>query len=409
MTINLPDYVTVPDASSLKLSDARREQLLATYLHVYAAFAADRSDVADDVFDGDKPKATRALNTLRDVGLLCNSDTNEESQGSQRRGSFKELVWQSWMTHDDIDEAQAREVFARVFPADPTNTNPIGATMTSTTSTRTINKTEEKELARHSALRDAFKDAFADVETSDAPMESAEATKLRQKRDAIHAQLHGVAEKLRKRGYTLEHDDSAPTPPTPKEDDTVTATTTTAPAKPEFSWPKPAAELVNEYLAARNAPEFDTDNELRPYVNGSGKVFIHSVDWREWLTAQGIEATKAQAALPLRELGLTVRATPIPTRDYAKGFYTGAAPAGAKDLAKREAKRGGGGTRGPRSPFGKLDDNQRAMLREALTAMPKNKLKGERGEIQTALLKFLDVADEASTDTDTDDAPKGDA
>jgi hypothetical protein len=382
---SLPDYITVPPASSLKLSDARRAQLLATYTFVYESFAVDRSDVADAVFSGDKSKASRALGTLRDVGLVASTDVNENAQGSHRRGAFKEIIWQPWATHDDIDLAQALELFARVLPTNPTNpTSTTGAnTMTSTNAARTISKTEQKELDRHSALRSAWSEAYAAVETND---DGEKATKLAEDRD-----------KLTKRGYTLRNFDSEPVPPT-TEENTVSATAD-APVKPssDYEWPKPAVEVLADYLAERNAPEFDTDNELRPYVNVNGKLFMHSEDWLAWLVANGMPASKSQAAKPLRELGLTVRATPIPTRDYAKGFYTGEVPAFAKDLPRRQPRTrvAGSGTRS--NPFAKATDEQRALMITALDRLPKSAVKGHE-EAHAQLLALLAPATDATTD-----------
>jgi hypothetical protein len=69
-------------------------------------------------------------------------------------------------------------------------------------------KTVQKLLDRHAKLREQHPDAFAAVETSDAPD-----AKLTAKRDKLSDQLAGVAAKLRERGYTLTHDDSAPVAP----------------------------------------------------------------------------------------------------------------------------------------------------------------------------------------------------
>ena len=72
----------------------------------------------------------------------------------------------------------------------------------------TTTKTVQTLLDRHAKLRAAHADAFAAVETADA-----HDPKLTAKRDAAFAKLAPVAAKLRERGYTLEHDDSAPVRP----------------------------------------------------------------------------------------------------------------------------------------------------------------------------------------------------
>jgi hypothetical protein len=75
----------------------------------------------------------------------------------------------------------------------------------------TPSKTEQRELDRHAKLRDQYADAYAAVETSDHPLDSAEGRELADKRDQIAGKLKLAADKLRARGYALEHDDSAPT------------------------------------------------------------------------------------------------------------------------------------------------------------------------------------------------------
>jgi hypothetical protein len=75
----------------------------------------------------------------------------------------------------------------------------------------TASKTEQRELDRHAKLRDQYADAYAAVETSDHPLDSDEGRKLAAKRDQIAGKLTVAADKLRARGYALEHDDTAPT------------------------------------------------------------------------------------------------------------------------------------------------------------------------------------------------------
>lgn len=185
--------------------------------------------------------------------------------------------------------------------------------------------------------------------------------------------------------------------PAAKSKETNVTATTTPPASSEYSWPKPATEVVFDYLRDSVQAEFDSERELRPYVNANGKLFIHSSDWIEWLIANGMPATKSQAAQPLRELGLVVRATPIPTKDYAKGFYQGALPTKVKDLPRRESRRTVAGPRATRNPFAKFDSDQRGVLASALANFKGTK---DAKAIRDALQEQLTAAnDAAATDT----------
>lgn len=108
-----------------------------------------------------------------------------------------------------------------------------------------ISKTEQRELDSHAKLREDFASAFAAFETSDHPLESAASKTLASKRDRIGSRLHIAAEKLRKRGYTLRHDDSAPV----KSD--APAAPATKPAAPVVETPAvDPATLVAEVATA---------------------------------------------------------------------------------------------------------------------------------------------------------------
>lgn len=119
------------------------------------------------------------------------------------------------------------------------------------TSTTTIPKVERELLDRNATLREQFAAAYAAVETTDGAFETsggvASPTKVGQKliakRDRIAGQLEANADKLRKRGYTVDPYDSQPTKPDPdptSDDDT--------PAEPE---PKAAAKKNGKPTAGR--------------------------------------------------------------------------------------------------------------------------------------------------------------
>jgi hypothetical protein len=156
----------------------------------------------------------------------------------------------------------------------------------------------------------------------------------------------------------------------------------TSPAKPvaptAFEWPKKPAAVLLDYLKANVSADADAPNRAKPFINSGGVVHLHSSDWREWLAAQGMEPTKAQAAAPLRDAGLKVRAFPLPGEHRSLGFYTGPAPKGTEKLARRQVQR----TRAPRRPFAKLSDGERAELAAALEARP-------AGEVRDGLIALL--------------------
>lgn len=91
-------------------------------------------------------------------------------------------------------------------------------------SDREISKQEQYELDRHEKLRGLFGESFDAVETyttpegvsDEASLETAK--ELARVRDLRFAKLSKYAEALRKRGYTLDNDDSVPVTPTPSGD-----------------------------------------------------------------------------------------------------------------------------------------------------------------------------------------------
>src|SRR3954468_1544116 len=101
----------------------------------------------------------------------------------------------------------------------------------------------------------------------------------------------------------------------------TTNTTTPADAKPAgYEWPKPAAEILLNYLKAEVTDAHDAPNRAKPFINANGKLHLHSSDWLQWLVANGMPASKREAAVPLREAGLKVRAFPLPGEERALGF-----------------------------------------------------------------------------------------
>jgi hypothetical protein len=148
--------------------------------------------------------------------------------------------------------------------------------------------------------------------------------------------------------------------------------TKTSPATPAaFEWPKKPAAVLLHYLKANVSADADAPNQARPFINANGVVHLHSSHWREWLAGEGMEPTKAQAAAPLRDAGLAVRAYPLPGEGRSLGFYTGPAPKGTDKLPRRVVVR----TRAPRNPLAKLDEAQRAEVAAALEARPASEVR----------------------------------
>lgn len=343
--------------SSLKISPARREQLRATYLLAFDNFSTDRTEVANAVFDGNRTRAANALRTLAEVGLMDSTDVNDAAQGNARRGQFAELAWQATPTYDFITRDEAVAMFDSTFP---TNTN-TGANTMSNDKTNVTAATADETPA-----------ALKDLQAKLTPNAGKSAAKK------------SVAKPSAKKSAAKKP--AAKKSAAKSKETNVTATAT---AEPKLA---PTLERLFEYLRDSVQAEFDPERELRPYVNSNGKLFIHSSDWINWLTNHGTPFAKSEAAQPLRELGLVVRATPIPTKDYAKGFYQGTLPTKVKDLPRRESRRAAAGTpRASRNPFGRFEADALGLLHSAVNNYPKR----QGGELRTQLLEQLDAAMEA--------------
>lgn len=109
-----------------QMTSDRRNLLLAAYLTAFDNFATDRSEIASTpefvAAEADEKKrkalASRVLKELEAQSLVCSTDVNEESQGSGRRGAYKELTWQCWQTYDSISREEAIALFNQRFPED---------------------------------------------------------------------------------------------------------------------------------------------------------------------------------------------------------------------------------------------------------------------------------------------------
>jgi hypothetical protein len=75
-------------------------------LFVYEQFATDVAEVAEH-FGVTKDRARKLLK--RHGNLFCAEDVNATAQGSQRRGDYKGMTWQTVRTTDDLSPAEARE------------------------------------------------------------------------------------------------------------------------------------------------------------------------------------------------------------------------------------------------------------------------------------------------------------
>jgi hypothetical protein len=160
-----------------------------------------------------------------------------------------------------------------------------------------------------------------------------------------------------------------------------------APAKPAgFDWPKPAKDLLTEYLKAEVTDAQDAPNRAKPFINENGVIHIHSTDWRAWLKdTHGLEPGKAEAAKPLRDAKLSVRTVQLPGEDRALGFYVGKAPAGTARLPRRVAERASR----PRKAFRRLTDEQRQVIGAALTAYEYAPEEAKLAKVRDELLEQL--------------------
>jgi hypothetical protein len=100
----------------MTIATAKRAQLRAAYLHTFDVFATDRSEVADTL-GVSKHVASSLLGKLEDSSLVCSTDVNDDAQGSNRRGQYKELTWQCWDTYDSSTREEAEARFDAAFPA----------------------------------------------------------------------------------------------------------------------------------------------------------------------------------------------------------------------------------------------------------------------------------------------------
>lgn len=131
--------------------------------------------------------------------------------------------------------------------------------------------------------------------------------------------------------------------------------------------------MASPYLTERTSADADAPNRRVPFITGD-VLRVHPSDWTEWLTAQSLEVPKKDALAVLKDAGLVQKVYALPGEDgKSAGFYTGTAPAGTEELPRRVVERAQGR---PRSPFGKLSEEQRALLVKAL-----GKLTAERDQV----------------------------
>jgi hypothetical protein len=201
-----------------------------------------------------------------------------------------------------------------------------------------------------------------------------------------------------------------PETPTDTNEETTTVskpkTTTPAPST-TWEWPTEPTQLLAEYLTERTSADHDAPTRYLPTVT-AGVLRVHPSDWVAYLAEKNVEAPKKLALQVLKDAGLKQKVYALPGTDgKSAGFYTGAVPAGVTELPERVVQRGGsngGATRKPRSPFGKLTDDQRALLVKVLAGH-----KAKRDEtLRDQLLAHLEPAEETtpapSADETTQDA-----
>jgi hypothetical protein len=154
-----------------------------------------------------------------------------------------------------------------------------------------------------------------------------------------------------------------------------------------FAWPKPVDQIMLTYLTERVSAEVDVKNPGRPFISADGKLHVKLDDWREWLVTQGLAPSRNEAAIPLRAVG-EGRTVKLPGVDKGVGFYVGDAPKGTAKLPRRPQATA---TRQPRNPFAGLSDEQREVVKAALskysagTSVPAVKQNGVRDELLAQL------------------------
>jgi hypothetical protein len=140
-----------------------------------------------------------------------------------------------------------------------------------------------------------------------------------------------------------------------------------------YAWAKDPQLVLGEYLAERTSADTDAPTRYLPTVT-AGVLRVHPSDWTEWLIEQGAPAPKKKALQVLKDAGLVQKVYALPGTDgKSAGFYTGTVPAGTPTLPERVVQRSQGK---PRSPFGRLTDEQRELLVKAL-----GKLTAERDQV----------------------------
>jgi hypothetical protein len=160
---------------------------------------------------------------------------------------------------------------------------------------------------------------------------------------------------------------------TPSKETPVSTTTESTPTSAGHDWPREPEAILVEYLAERVSADQDAPNRRLPFVTG-GVLRVHPSDWLAWLTDHGMPAPRREALAVLKSADLVQKVYALPGEDgKSAGFYTGPVPAGAGKLPERVVQRVQGK---PRSPFGRLTDEQRELLVKAL-----GKLTAERDQV----------------------------
>src|SRR4051794_15261478 len=167
--------------------------------------------------------------------------------------------------------------------------------------------------------------------------------------------------------------DAALATTTPTQESNVSTSTESTPKDAGYQWPKDPQLVLGEYLAERVSADQDAPNRSLPFISGD-VLRVHPSDWLSWLGDHGMAAPKREALAVLKDAGLVQKVYALPGEDgRSRGFYTGAAPKGTEKLPRRVVARAQGK---PRSPFGRLTDEQRALLVKAL-----GKLTAERDQV----------------------------
>lgn len=118
----------------------------------------------------------------------------------------------------------------------------------------------------------------------------------------------------------------------------------------EFTWerspghPLDPNELLVTFLIERCSPDHNAPNDGRPFINTSGRVFLHTEWFMAWIKdGYSLTPPKGIVTKLFRSHSLEPRAFAFPGTNYSRGLYQGPAPTGTENIKRRQKAAGGGG------------------------------------------------------------------